>query len=381
MNKMTLIKQIKTWEKLLSWSSTQYQNLPWRINRTPYSTLVSEIMLQQTTVATVINFYEPFLQRFPTLQDLVAATDKELLQAWKGLGYYRRVINLRGVAQTLQNEFAGAFPQEISTLQSIKGIGPYTAHAVRALAFDLPALAVDANCERVFARVYRLEEIKGLSLQKKIREDFEAGSFPFLEKFSPRAVNEAVMDLGRVVCRAKKAQCELCPLQEICLSAGQVDRLDFPTQIQSSNNASSLQGTAVNETKKSSKGFDVTVIRVIIQKGEKVLAYQKSSQEWLSGQFEIPTLLVRSEDKTLKQYPVLKKLSVLKKQCGEFKTGITKYNLKNIVLSMTEQEFRQLKFPHPVEWHSLGDHNLSTSSLKALKSVEKKWLGEKSQRF
>ena len=166
------------WSQLLTWSGREFGHLPWRKNRTLYRTLVSEIMLQQTTVSTVLQHYERFLVRFPDLQSLAKASEEELLVAWKGLGYYRRAKNLKKIAEAIARDWNGEFPEQGADLQMISGIGPYTSNALISIGMDRPALAVDANLERVLARLYGLKTTKGSRLQKQILQLFLENKIP-----------------------------------------------------------------------------------------------------------------------------------------------------------------------------------------------------------
>src|SRR5690606_19105274 len=141
------------WSHLLTWSAREFGHLPWRKERTLYRTLVSEIMLQQTTVSTVLQHYERFLKRFPDLTTLAAASEEEMLIAWDGLGYYRRAKNLKRIAEMLVADWDGQFRERADDLLMIKGIGPYTSNALLAIGMVRPALAVDAILERVLARI------------------------------------------------------------------------------------------------------------------------------------------------------------------------------------------------------------------------------------
>lgn len=342
-------------KNLLTWSKSEFSSLPWRNNRSLYRTLVSEIMLQQTTVGTVKNHYERFLVRFPTLESLAAATEDELTVAWKGLGYYRRARNLKKIAEAIANDHKGKFPKDIEHLMEIPGIGPYTANALVGIGMDERALAVDANLERVIARLLNLKIEKGLKLQKEIQRLFVEKKI-FNEKISFRALNEALMDLGRTYCQARKASCELCPLKGDCLSFKNGKPLSIPV-------------TNEMETKKTME-HELHLLRVVVMKKDKVLVYQKSKTEWLSGQYEVPTFILSTTDETIKQYPRLK--TKLKPQFT-FKTGITKYKIQNSVLVLDEKEFNALKFPVKSEWRSVmaEDSNFSTTTLKALAKLSK----------
>ena len=340
--------------KLIQWSQKDFTDLPWRKKRTLYGTLVSEIMLQQTTVGTVKNHFEKFLQRFPDLQSLAKASEEEVIVAWKGLGYYRRARNLKKISEHLVNEFKGKFPSTALELQKIPGIGPYTSHALIAIGKDARGLAVDANLERVIARLYGLEFEKGPKLQKKILELFEADEIFSGFNLSYRALNEALMDLGRTFCQARKASCELCPLKTDCHAFKTKKQLSFPLE--------------KSTGKKVSQEHELHLLRILIISKKKVLVYKKSETEWLSGQYELPTLVISSTDKKLKQYPRLE-TELTEIELKQFKTGITKYKIINSILICDQKELKQMGFTGKLEWKQIEDENsnLSTASSKALK--------------
>ena len=141
---------------LLDWYDREKRDLPWRRIKNPYYIWVSEIMLQQTQVQTVIPYYERFLDWFPTVKDLAEAPEEKLLKAWEGLGYYSRVRNMQKAAQQIMTDFAGQFPDTYDNIAKLKGIGPYTAGAISSIAFDLPEPAVDGNVMRVMARLFEV---------------------------------------------------------------------------------------------------------------------------------------------------------------------------------------------------------------------------------
>lgn len=341
-------------KKLIQWSQTDFTDLPWRKKRTLYGTLVSEIMLQQTTVGTVKNHYERFLQRFPDLQSLARASEEEVLVAWKGLGYYRRARNLKKISEHIFTQCNGKFPATALELQQIAGIGPYTSHALVAIGKDARGLAVDANLERVIARLYGLEFEKGPKLQKKILELFMDEKIFTGFKLSYRALNEALMDLGRTYCQARKASCELCPLKNECHAFKTKSQLSFPME---------------KTTNSKDKEFhELQLLRILVIKKNKILSYKKSDKEWLTNQFEVPTLIISTSDQSLKQYPLLKSKLDLKK-LKQFKTSITKYKITNFILETNQKVIKELGFSRELEWKDLEDENsnLSTASSKALK--------------
>ena len=144
-------------DKFLNWYHDEKRNLPWRATNDPYAIWISEIMLQQTRVDTVIGYYYRFMEQFPTIKDLAGAEEQKLLKAWEGLGYYSRARNLKAAAQQIMAEFDGEMPQTITDIRSLKGIGPYTAGAIGSIAFGLPEPAIDGNVMRVVSRLFCIE--------------------------------------------------------------------------------------------------------------------------------------------------------------------------------------------------------------------------------
>ena len=180
-------------QKLLAWYDENKRDLPWRRSKNPYHIWVSEIMLQQTRVDTVIPYYERFLDWFPTVEALANAPEQRLLKAWEGLGYYSRVRNMQVAAQQIMNEFNGEFPSTYEGISSLKGIGPYTAGAISSIAFNLPQPAVDGNVMRVLARLFEVNHDIGNPSNRKI---FQAMMEILIDPDLPGDFNQALMDLG-----------------------------------------------------------------------------------------------------------------------------------------------------------------------------------------
>jgi A/G-specific adenine glycosylase len=201
---------------LLRWYDANKRDLPWRMNHDPYRVWLSEIMLQQTTVAAVQPYFQHFMQKWPKLADFARAPIEEVLTAWAGLGYYARARNLHKCAQTLMREHHGQFPQSEAALLSLPGIGPYTAAAIAAIAFDQPANVVDGNVERVMARLHAVKT--PLPAAKAELKRLAAAHVP-----SQRAGDyaQALMDLGATICTPKTAKCAECPLQKACMAYAQ----------------------------------------------------------------------------------------------------------------------------------------------------------------
>lgn len=180
-------------EKLLAWYDANKRDLPWRRAQDPYEIWISEIMLQQTRVDTVIPYYERFLNWFPTVADLAHAPEEKLLKAWEGLGYYSRVRNMQKAAQQIMENHGGVFPSSYEEISKLKGIGPYTAGAIASIAFGLPEPAVDGNVMRVLARLFEVDYDIGIPANRKI---FQAMMEILIDPARPGDFNQALMDLG-----------------------------------------------------------------------------------------------------------------------------------------------------------------------------------------
>lgn len=212
-------------ESLCDWFSKNKRDLPWRNARNPYHIWISEVMLQQTQVATVIPYYQRFLEKFPTIDALANADADDLMKCWEGLGYYARARNLQQAAQTVLREHNGALPRTRQALQTLKGFGAYTSASVASLAFGEDCAAIDGNVLRVFARLYAIgEDIRQSSTKSQIA-DLAAMNLP---KGRAGEFNEALMELGATVCTPKKPQCSACPLNQDCVAFQQNAVASYP---------------------------------------------------------------------------------------------------------------------------------------------------------
>ncbi len=203
---------------LLAWYDAHRRDLPWRARpgerADPYAVWLSEIMLQQTTVATVKGYYEAFLARWPTVEALAAAPLEEVLAAWAGLGYYARARNLHACAGRVARDHGGRFPQSEAGLRSLPGVGPYTAGAIAAIAFDASAAAIDGNVERVMTRLHAIAA-PPRQAKPQIREKVET----MLPPARAGDFAQALMDLGATVCTPRAPRCDACPLAPDCAAA------------------------------------------------------------------------------------------------------------------------------------------------------------------
>lgn len=198
-------------QKLLAWYDENKRDLPWRRSKNPYHIWVSEIMLQQTRVDTVIPYYERFLDWFPTVESLANAAEERLLKAWEGLGYYSRVRNMQTAAQQIMSEYEGKFPSTYESISSLKGIGPYTAGAISSIAFNLPQPAVDGNVMRVLARLFEVNHDIGNPSNRKI---FQAMMEVLIDPGRPGDFNQALMDLGSDIEAPVNPRPEESPVKE-----------------------------------------------------------------------------------------------------------------------------------------------------------------------
>lgn len=195
---------------LLNWYDNEKRDLPWRRTKNPYHIWISEIMLQQTQVVTVIPYYERFLDWFPTIESLANAPEEKLLKAWEGLGYYSRVRNMQRAAQEIMENFGGVFPDNHKDILSLKGIGPYTAGAIASIAFGLPEPAVDGNVMRVMARLFEVNYDIGDPKNRKI---FQAIMEVLIDPERPGDFNQALMDLGTDIESAKNPRPDESPIR------------------------------------------------------------------------------------------------------------------------------------------------------------------------
>ncbi|EPH93330.1 A/G-specific adenine glycosylase [Enterococcus faecalis 06-MB-DW-09] len=221
-------EKIKTFqETFLTWYHKEKRNLPWRATNDPYAIWISEIMLQQTRVETVIGYFYRFMEQFPTIQDLAAAEEQKLLKVWEGLGYYSRARNLKAAAQQIVAEFDEEMPQSIEEIRSLKGIGPYTAGAIGSIAFGLPEPAIDGNVMRVVSRLFCIEaDIAKASS----RRPFDEAMRTIISPDEPGEFNQALMDLGSRICTPTTPKCEECPISQYCLAYAENRQTDFPVK-------------------------------------------------------------------------------------------------------------------------------------------------------
>ena len=200
-------------ENLLQWYKVYKRDLPWRQESDPYKIWISEVVLQQTRVEQGIKYYQRFTEKYPTVFELAKADDDEILLMWQGLGYYNRALNLLRGAKEIVTRFNGVFPKTAAELKTIRGIGDYTAAAIASIAYNEPLAAIDGNLKRIFSRIGAVE----ISINSKNFQNTISGEIARVFNFSKAGeCNQALMDLGAIVCTPRKPKCMDCPLLAGC---------------------------------------------------------------------------------------------------------------------------------------------------------------------
>jgi len=252
---------------LLVWYDQHARQLPWRGSADPYVVLVSEVMLQQTRVETVIPYFERWMQRFPTLASLAETQLQQVLAAWEGLGYYNRARNLQRAAQMVMNQFNGQIPADLPSLRQLPGVGRYTAGAIVSIAFGQPAPTLDGNIRRVLSRVFDVSEDARSPAGERILWSLAAGQLP---ADRPGDYNQALMDLGAVICTPKNPDCAACPLSHTCQAYALGNQTQRPVLTPRP------------------KLPHITVAAAIIQRNGQVLITQRPPYGLLGGMWEFP---------------------------------------------------------------------------------------------
>lgn len=228
MKEIELMKKMR--KPVIEWYQTNKRELPWRKEKNPYHIWLSEIMLQQTRIEAVKQYYERFLAKLPTIEDLAGVEEEELLKLWEGLGYYNRARNLKKAAQVIQEKYDGQMPKRYEELIELPGIGEYTAGAISSIAFDEPVPAVDGNVLRIVSRVIGS---KKNVLDSKTKKEFTQELKEIMPKKYAGDFNEGLMELGEVVCIPNgEPLCEKCPLQEICVAKNENLTTEIPVRNQ-----------------------------------------------------------------------------------------------------------------------------------------------------
>ncbi len=226
---MSAFNKLSFRKSLINWYLEEKRNLPWRETSDPYKIWVSEIMLQQTRVDTVIPYYERFIHTFPTMEALAKAQEEKLLKQWEGLGYYSRARNLQAGVKEVVETYNSVVPKTREEILSLKGVGPYTAGAILSIAYGKPEHAVDGNVMRVLSRVLLIKEDIAIPKTRKI---FEQAVTEIIDPQDPSSFNQGLMELGAVICTPTSPKCLLCPVRDNCAAfyAGEQNVLPVKTK-------------------------------------------------------------------------------------------------------------------------------------------------------
>jgi A/G-specific adenine glycosylase len=254
-------------ERLVAWYRASHRDLPWRRNRDPYCIWVSEVMLQQTQVATVIPYYERFLARFPTVASLASASLDDVLKLWEGLGYYARARNLHRAAQSVMKEHGGVVPADPETFASLPGVGSYMTAAVQSIAFDAPLAVVDGNVKRAIARLFAIDDSVDTRAGARAVQARVDG---LLDRGRPGDFNQAMMELGALVCRPVNPLCNECPLAHDCSALSRGVPLAYP--VRDAKRPVPKQKIAVG----------------VVSDGNRVLITRRAEKGMLGGLWEFP---------------------------------------------------------------------------------------------
>lgn len=220
-------------QDLIAWYPSVARELPWRADKNPYHVWLSEIMLQQTRVEAVKEYYKRFLTALPTIQDLAEVEEDRLLKLWQGLGYYNRAKNLKKAAEVIVNEYGGEFPKTYEAIKSLPGIGDYTAGAISSICYDLPEPGIDGNVLRIYARIMAYQEsIDKQATKNSIRQEFAKAYQLLAEKDGkPSIATQSLMELGQLVCVPNgMPHCEDCPVQNICQAYQEKSQGQYPVK-------------------------------------------------------------------------------------------------------------------------------------------------------
>lgn len=255
--------------QLTQWYVENKRDLPWRHTKDAYKIWISEIMLQQTRVDTVIDYYLRFLERFPDVCTLAAADEQEVLTAWKGLGYYSRARNIHRAARMISEKYSGVFPGEYEKVRALPGIGGYTAGAVLSIAFDQPHAAVDGNVLRVISRIESIGEDITLESTKKQIASLVSMMIPGRQAGD---FTQALMELGALLCTPVKPQCEICPVKNMCVSRLSGTQNQLPVK------------------KKDNKAKQLYYWAAVIQKDRRILLEHRREDTLLGHMWGLPVV-------------------------------------------------------------------------------------------
>jgi len=300
-------------QKLEAWYREHARDLPWRATTDPYRIWVSEIMLQQTQVVTVISYFQRFLERFPTIQSLAEASETEVLRLWEGLGYYRRARQLHAAAKLIVDQHEAEFPRDVRAVRELPGIGRYTAGAILSIAFDQPEPILEANTIRVLGRLRaHREDVTSSESQRLLWQAAEA----VLPNKGAGTINQALMELGSEVCVPVNPRCSLCPVVNFC----EAKRLGLQSEIPTSS--------------KQTRYEEVTEAAVLIRRRGKILLRRCGPNQRWAGLWDFPRFAIQSKREFEIQSEVTAKLAEttgldiqIGRRLKSIKHGVTRFRI------------------------------------------------------
>ncbi len=268
LDNLTSVKNFQN--DLITWFKTNQRDLPWRQDQDPYKVWVSEIMLQQTRVDTVIPFFNRFIDKFPTIEALASAEEGDVLKAWEGLGYYSRARNLQAAVREVEQEYNSIVPNSKAEISKLKGVGPYTSGAILSIAYGIPEPAVDGNVMRVISRIFTSYDDIG---KDKTRKKIEVMIAELICREDPSSFNQGLMELGALICTPTSPSCTVCPVQNHCEAYKRNVQTELPVKVKKTK----------SKAKKLVCGF------VKNEQGQ-VLIHQRPNKGLLASLWEFPNV-------------------------------------------------------------------------------------------
>lgn len=324
-------------KELLAWYQKNKRDLPFRQTKDPYQIWLSEIMLQQTTMSTALPYFSNFMKKFPTLKSVAMASEQDLLCAWQGLGYYSRVRNFHKACQQVLKNFKSQIPKKFAELKTLKGVGDYTAAAISSICFGEKQAVVDGNVKRVLARLFTYTQEQDSIPAKTF---FSETAKKLLHPKRPGDHNQALMEIGALICRPKKPTCLICPVQKYCLA--------------------SRENPEKYPIKKKQVFKRVDYHSLLIQNGEKLLFKSPHPQNLIANMWELPshydgkTLPQQTWKKIFKKIPPIKKLGAVRHSIMNQKIITHVYTVQTKIKAPKDFRFLSKQQLENVPWNTLS---------------------------
>ena len=336
--------------KLLSWYAKSKRDLPWRSlqnNNLPntYYVFVSEYMLQQTTVPTVKTRFEEFIKKWPTLKDLAKTTEPKILKFWSGLGYYSRARNLLKAAKIIDKNFNSKIPDDYENLISLPGIGDYTAKAIMGIGYNQSVMPLDANIERIFARLYAFNQ----PLVKIKKQLLEQSQYFLSKKYSSNLI-QSFMDYGSLICTPRNPNCSICQIQKYCLGHEKQIQNEIPVKIK----------------KQKTKLIKYTRAYVMMNEKKEILVRTRSSKGMLASMLEVPNDTWEEKKNLLKKDNLIKKMKFKFNKKGSLLYSFSHFNLSAEIFYA---KIKRSKFPNQ-KWLSVSKYKSSQFPTLMKKIIE-----------